>query len=330
MQHYQHLTLVEREKLYAWKEHGESLRSIAVRLNRNVGTISRELKRHTKYGKPYVPCLAQHQADRWMVRQRYQAPLKGPLVFLFVRHHLRDLHWSPEKIAGRLTRIYPGYTIDDETIYRYIYGKHQKRMKLWRYLVRHRKHRLACHGRKVRTVGSMDYAVPIVQRPKYVQKRKQVGHWETDNLEGKRSDRTAISVSVERATRIVRLAKLANLTARTKTDVVLTHLRQEKMWFRRSLTVDRGPENRNHGQVTKTLKIPVYACTPYHSWEKGSVENMNGRIRRYIPKGTSVDGITQGDLTVLEEVLNNTPMKVLGFLTPYEKLEKILSSSHIR
>ena len=329
MQSYKHISLVEREKLYAWKEQGVSLRTIAARLHRNVGTISRELKRHTKYGKPYLPCLAQRQADRWTARQRYQAPLKSPLVFLFVRHHLRDLHWSPEKIAGRLAKTYPGYTIDDETIYRYIYGKRQKRMKLWKYLVRHRKHRLACHGRKVKAVSSMDYAVPIVQRPLYIQKRKQIGHWETDNLEGKRSDTSAISVTVERVTRIVRLAKLNDLSAHTKTDAILSHLKQEKAWFCRSLTVDRGPENRNHGQVAKTLDIPVYACAPYHSWEKGTVENMNGRIRQYIPKGTSVDGITQGDLTILEEVLNNTPMKVLGFLTPYEKLEKILSASHI-
>ena len=102
MKTYKHLSLPEREKLYAWKMSGVSISQIAKRLGRNKGTVSRELDRHTKYGRKYLPCLAQRQADKKGDRQRRRAPLKSPLVFLYVRKHLREDQWSPEIIAGRL------------------------------------------------------------------------------------------------------------------------------------------------------------------------------------------------------------------------------------
>ena len=89
MKLFHHLSLGEREKIFAWKEKGLSLREISKKLRRNVGTVSRELNHHARYGRTYLPCLAQRQADTWSVRQRYHAPLKCPLVFLYVREHLR-------------------------------------------------------------------------------------------------------------------------------------------------------------------------------------------------------------------------------------------------
>src|SRR3989344_2042709 len=88
MRTYHHLSLEEREKLFAWKESGESLRDIAKQLGRSHSSLSHELKRHTKYGKPYLPCLADKRAKKWADLQRYKAPLKCPLVFLYVRVYL--------------------------------------------------------------------------------------------------------------------------------------------------------------------------------------------------------------------------------------------------
>src|SRR3989338_6685209 len=109
MKSYRHLSLEEREKIFAWKEKGLSLRVIAVKLKRNVGTISREFKRNAKYGKPYLPCLADRKAKKRGFKQRYRAPLKDPLIFLYVRVKLRDHKWSPETIAGRLSLDHPGF-----------------------------------------------------------------------------------------------------------------------------------------------------------------------------------------------------------------------------
>lgn len=326
MRTFHHLSLGEREKLFAWKEKGLSLRKIAKRLGRNVGSISHELRRHSKYGRAYLPCLAQRQADTWKQRQRYKAPLKCPQIFLYVREHLR-MGWSPETIAGRLPIDHPGYTIDDETIYRYVYGRKQKWMKLWRYLVLHRKRRMKKEGRKVQQYARLASAIPITNRPMTINTRAFLGHWESDNMEGRRSDQTAVSVTVERVSRITRLKKLPDHTAEAKADCLIEQFFHEPLGLTKSLTVDRGPENSDHKSITRKTGAVVFACNPYHSWEKGTVENTIGRIRRHFPKGESVDTLTQRDLNTVEEMMNNTPRKVLGFLTPAEVYGKIQSTS---
>ena len=90
------------------------------------------------------------------------------------------------------------------------------------------------------------------------------------------------------------------------------------------MTVDNGAENANHKEITRSLNMAVYFCHAYHSWEKGAVENMNGRIRKFIPKGISMDPIDEKTIRAIEWKLNNTPRKCLGFRTPYEKLQKYL------
>lgn len=328
MRTFKHVSLEEREKYFLWKNQGVSLREIGRRLGRSHTTFIHEPKRNAKYGQPYIPCRADRKAKKRALKQRYKAPLKEPLIFLYVRTKLRDKKWSPETIAGRLSIDHPGYSIDDETIYRYIYGKKQRRMKLWEHLVLHRRKRMNKNGRKVKAYTKLPEAIPIKERPEIINKRLRPGDWETDNMEGKRSDKTAVSVTVDRMTRVTRLTKLADHTAETKKDALLVQLYKEDSLLRGSVTLDRGPENSRHEEITKVHDMPVYACEPYHSWERGTGENTIGRVRRYIPKGRSVDGISQKKLHLIEHVMNNTPRKCLGYLTPNEYLERILTASH--
>lgn len=331
MRIFHQLTLEEREKYFLWKKQGVSLRKIGRRLGRSHTTLSREFKRHTRYERPYLPCRADRRAKRWSERQRCHAPLKEPLIFLYVREHLRKPYsWSPETIAGRLPIDHPGYTIDDDTIYRYIYGKKQNRMKLSRYLLLHRKKRMKKYGRKVTNRGEVVHAISIAKRPKSVLKRKRVGHWETDNMEGVKSDHTGVSVTVERMSRVTRLGKLADHTAQTKTNLLLDQFSHEQKFCQKTITLDNGPENKDGGRFQQTTSMIVYKTAPYHSWEKGTVENTVGRVRRWIPKKTSVDPITQEQLMVIEDQMNTTPRKILGYLTPNEVYEKITKSSRIR
>lgn len=328
MRTFKHLSLEERELFFLWRDQGVSLREIGRRLNRSHTTFIREPKRNAKYGKPYLPCLADRKAEKRALQQRYRAPLKEPLIFLYVRVKLRDEKWSPETIAGRLPIDHPGYRINDETIYRYVYGKKQRGMKLWERLVLHRRKRMKKNGRKVKAYGRLSEAISIKERPSIITARVRPGDWETDNMEGKRSDNTAVSVTVDRMTRITRLWKLIDHTAAAKADALIVQMKQEDPLLRGSITVDRGPENSNHADITDMHHMPVYACDPYHSWEKGTVENTIGRVRRYIPKGKSVDGVSQENLDLIAETMNNTPRKCLGYLTPNEYLEKILIASH--
>lgn len=329
MRTYHHISLEEREKLYAWQEKGLSLRTIAGKLKRNVGTLSREWRRNAKYGQPYIPCVADRKAEKRGLKQRYRAPLKEPLIFLYVRTKLRDEKWSPETIAGRLPIDHPEYSIDDETIYRYVYGRKQASMELWKNLVLHRRRRMKKYGRKVKAFGRLPEAISINIRPDVINNRFRPGDWETDNMEGKRSDESAVSVSVDRMARIVRIRKLADHTAGIKADSLIIQFKKEEPFLRQSLTVDRGVENSSHAEITAVHHMPVFACNPYHSWEKGTVENTIGRLRRYIPKGRSVDGVSQKKLDLIEDEMNNTPRKCLAYLTPNEYLERILSASRI-
>lgn len=322
MGQYHQLTLEEREKFWVWRREGVSFREIGRRLGRDHTTLSRDRKRNAPFGQTYLPCRANKRAKKRAIKQRTHAPLKGVLVFLYVREHLRPPYsWSPEVIAGRLSLDHPGSHITPETIYSYIYGKKQKRMRLWKYLRLHRKKRMKADGRKVRGNNRIVGAIPIEKRPEAATQRKEPGHWETDNLEGKKSDRTGISVSVDRVSHITRLRKLKDHTAATKTRAIKGHLTADGA---KTLTIDRGSENT---KLVTGLALLVYTCNAYHSWEKGTVENTVGRVRWYIPKGMSVDGITQKDLNAIEKHMNTTPRKILGFLTPEEFVQKIPSSS---
>ena len=331
MKSYKHLSLEERERIFGFLQKGLSLRAVSRLVHRNVGTISRELGRHSKYGKRYLPCHAQKEAVRIGTRQRRRSALKNPTVFLYVRTKLRNELWSPETIAGRLKIDHPDQSICFETIYRYIYlNPRTKRDHLWQYLELHRRKRMIKNGRKVKEYTKLTEAIPIQNRPETINNRSEVGHWETDNMEGKRSDKTAISVTIERLLRSVKLTKLEGHTAQVKTEAVVSRLKEEKKIDKnlvKSITFDRGSENSGYKTIAKKLGVEIYACNPYHSWEKGGVENMNKRIRRFIPKGSSIEAITQQYLTILETKLNNTPRKVLNYLTPNEFQYKMLSSS---
>lgn len=324
---YHHLSLEEREKLYARKEQGISLRTIAKQLHRSQSSLTRELKRNIKYGNEYfgntyLPCKAQGLADKRSRKQRYKAPLKEPLIFLYVRKHLRQpFRWTPEQIAGRLPLDHPGSSIDDETIYRYIYRRSSRRYRLWQCLPNARKKRMQRGGRTVKRDGKLKGVLSIDLRPTVVDARTAVGHWETDNIIGKVTDKTAISTTVERVTRYSLVSKLQDRSAPTKAAAVVTGLNAFPDELQQSVTIDNGKENATLPQVTAT---PIYACHAYHSWEKGTVENTNGRVRRDIPKGVSIDGVTDRAVALLEYRLNHTPRKCLGFLTPRERMDLAL------
>jgi IS30 family transposase len=108
--------------------------------------------------------------------------------------------------------------------------------------------------------------------------------------------------------------KTAELTKRAVTERLANHRCS-------SLTLDNGSENTRHEEIAKILRASVYFCHPYHSWEKGSVENINGCVRRYFPRGVSIQTVSQSDLDDVAWELNNRPRKILGFATPTEVLQ---------
>ena len=334
MKRYKQLCLQEREELYALLKAGWSLGNIGKKLKRNKGTLSRELKRNKtltygleKTSGVYVPCRAQEKAAKRAAKQRSQASWKGPEVYLYVREHLQEDNWSPEQIAGRLSVDHPNLHVCHETIYQTIYAPKNKKQKLWEYLTVKRKKRMKKGGRAVHRDSRIPEAISIDERSKVVDRRKQVGHWETDNVIGKQTDKTALSVTVERKIKVTILSKLTAKTADEKTRKLFTRMAVFPESIRRTMTVDNGAENANHQQITENLLMKVFFCHAYHSWERGTVENTNGRIRKFIPKGISMDSIDEKTIQLIEWKLNNTPRKCLGFKTPLEMLAKVLHTT---
>jgi len=317
---YKHLTLEEREWIFNYREQGYSNREIGRLIGRHHTTISREIKRNAPYLTEYIACKAHTKAKNRSTKFRKLAALKSPKVFLYVREKLR-LGWSPESISGRLTLDFPGCSIHFETIYRYVYDKRNRKDRLWEYLPLGRKRRrVKVHGRGTRRKGRIPGAVSIEERPQVVERRKQYGHWETDNMEGPRGSKTALTTTVERKTRYVVLSKLRDQTAKEKTNAVVEGLLPYTV---KTLTADNGKENSYHTEISEQLGTAVYFCHAYASWEKGSVENAIKRVRRYLPKGTDLRNVTREHISLIEKELNSRPMKCLGWLSPSETMEKL-------
>ena len=320
MKKYKHLNLEEREKLYALNMQKISLRDIAVQLNRPHTTLSRELRRNKRFLSPYIPCQAHTYAKRRIQLQRATARLKSQEIYDYVLEKLK-LKWSPETIAGRLPLDKPGLTIHFETIYRFIYRDSQRGYYLWTQLTHARKRRMKKLGRGVvKYGGKIPDAVSIDLRPQEVNERRSAGHWETDNVEGRRTDTAVLSTTVERVTRYTIVSKLRDKTADAKLDALVGRLSIFPGFLRQTTTTDNGGENWKHKEITKALSMLMYFCHAYHSWEKGTNENTNGRLRRYIPKGRSIDLLSDKEVAAVEYALNNTPRKCLGFLTPDEAM----------
>ena len=133
---------------------------------------------------------------------------------------------------------------------------------------------------------------------------------------GRRKKGQIISVQQERKSRYVLFTKCKDKSASQTKKVIMRRLKKIQEPLRRTLTLDRGTENAEY----KTFGLPVFFCDPYSSWQKGSVENVIGLLRRYLPKGLDLATVTPRQLKAFQNKLNHRPRKILGFKTPHEVL----------
>ena len=299
--------------IYHLSQDGHPQAEIARRLGRDKATISRELRRNA-VSAGYLPDLAQRRyAGR---RQRCRPRLR------LARRDLRrtvilllQQGWSPEQIAGRLRREQGATVVNHETIYRFDYdsplGGRRSSTSIFAGARRSAVGAKAggCTPARLPTArSSTPGRRPPMSAPK-------IGHWESDSLLFGRVQ--AVNVLVDRLSRFTVLTRLAGKTARDTRHVLVERLDRLP---HRSLTADNGGENADHGPISQQLAIPFFFCHPYHSWEKGTVENTNGLIRRYLPRDTDLRRVAHDDLEAIAADLNHRPRKCLGFLTPAEVL----------
>lgn len=304
------LSAIERDRIALWSSKNKSLRWIAVKLGRNVSTISREIARN-RWGRYYVAIHAQAKAAKRKSLAGKRSPLKDTTTYSYVLEKLR-FGWSPEQIAGRLQREHGHRIISHEAIYQYIYAEENSTRKLWEYLPRKQKRRRKKYGRKSQR-GHIPDRVSIHDRPTEVEARLIAGHWEGDSVEGK-AHRGGLHTQVERKTRMTFAVKLSSLTSEEtlKAQEYLFSWLPDQM--KKSTTVDNGKEFYYH----KQFNLPVYFADPYSSFQRGTNENTNGLLRRYFPKGTDFTDISQTEISDAVGELNSKPKKCLGFATPAE------------
>ena len=312
MKQYSHLTAEKREKLCKLRLEGESMRGCARALGVNAGTISRELKRNTANvaWDVYLPDRAENLYRNRRKRCKPHEKMGRPE---FRRDVIKLIQkgWSPETIGGRLKKE-GKESISHETLYSFIYESEiGKRDKLSEYLPRGKKRRTKQKGRASKT-ARLEGRVFIEARSTAANERTEFGHFETDTM---LCLGIGVNVIAERMTRKVFITLLPERDAAATTAAILTQLSSESVL---SITADNGPENAEHKKIARVLSSEFFFCHPYHSWEKGTVENRNGVIRRYLPRSTNLREWSQEELDEIAEDINNTPMKCLGYRTPNE------------
>jgi IS30 family transposase len=323
---YEQLSLEERNTIARLRADGQSFRKIAASLGRQTSTVSREVKRNQGRQVGYAPIYADEQT--WARRWRGSKMMRQPKLQKHVLDRLSE-GWSPEQIAGRMEREKADLRISHESIYRFIYAQIARTQDYaWRRYLPRGKSKRGWYRRSHQPVQHIKDRVSIEERPRYIEKRRQEGHWEADLLHPRKSG-AAVLVAVERASRFVLLAKQPGKQASPVAEQLTNWFSLMPPSLRRTLTQDNGTEFFLHHRLNP-LGIKTYFCHPHHPWQKGSVENMNGRLRRYIPLGTDPESFSNSDLQVLANLLNHTPRKCLGFKTPAELFLPLLKPLHLK
>lgn len=294
-----------------------------------MSTVSREIKRNgpgCDEGQTYDAVHAGQVAHRR--RRRGLVKLKvGSMLMNKVIDKMRQ-GWSPEQIAGRLRKMHPNdpsLHVSHETIYRTIYvtPRGELRKELISLLRKSHKTRLPrARGESRRSLIDM---VSIHERSVEVLSRAVPGHWEGDLIKGA-YNRSAVGTLVERTSRFVLLAKMADATADSALEAFTRRFRHVPASIRKTLTYDQGKEMAHHAELARRLKIDIYFADPHSPWQRPSNENMNGTIREYLPKGIDLSVFSQTYLNDIARALNNRPRKCLGFRTPSEVFLELINN----
>jgi transposase, IS30 family len=319
---YSHLLDEERDQIAIMRAAGRSICAIAMTLQRAKSTVSRELRRNALPSGRYSPL---HAAGAYQLRRRREAILdKDHRLRSFVCDRLAE-GWTPEQITGWLKagnerglRVL-GY----QAIYTFIYRVARKGENLWRYLTRRHKRRRPRRARPSR--DTIKDRTSIHDRPKNIEARTDVGHWEGDLIICKRT--RPMLVLHERKSRLTLAARLTGKTAAETISVMLAVFGRINPALRKSITFDNDTAFAQHGLLRTMRAMTTWFCDAYASWQKGGVENANGRIRRWLPRHIDIDRMSDKEIQDIVITANLTPRKCLGFQTPFQAISKSLAKT---
>jgi IS30 family transposase len=305
------LSKVERLEIAILRKKKYSMRNIAKSMGRSPNTISYEIKINSVYGV-YNPHKAHLKAKVRKKYRRFQYSKieKYPETKEIIIQKLKK-HWNPDEIAGWLHIHTPELYVSKSAIYNWLHtGRGDRHCDL----LYSRRHYVKKHTKKTKRV-LIPYRIGIGDRSLGATNRTRYGHYEADTIVSCRGGTGAILVLIERKSRQVHLWKLDSM----KPAPCAEHLKQAAQVLSiKSITFDNGIENIYH----QTIGVSTFFCDPYSSWQKGSVENVNKMIRRYIPNGTDMVHVSQLHLDWIADRINKKPRKILGYRSAYEVGER--------
>lgn len=278
-------------------------------------SVSNEIRMNSVKGK-YTAKKANHKARQRRFFAKFQTMkiIKDNVLRKYVEEKIKRF-WSPEDIAGRIKFIDTNIRhANKDSIYKYIRSPHG--INLLKYLW--------FSGKPGKLAGKRTVIEDrkfINQRPQKVLLRKDFWDWEADFIVSGGNGKGSLLVLIERKSRYVLIFKLSNRKVETINSVLRIVFGSGQL-ICNTLTIDNDVCFRHHKQMEKIIGGLVFFCHPYHSWEKGSVEKVNQRIRRFVKKGADIDKVAEERIRWIEEILNNKPYKCLGFHTPKEILSK--------
>lgn len=312
---YRQITSEERYALSLLRKQGHSRAEIARQLGRHPSTITRELRRNVWRcdGRAYVPSRAQSYTNERRRRSRRNSQFSAA-DWALVESVLRE-DFSPEQVVGWFAR-FGILTISHETIYRYIWEDKARGGTLHVHLRRANKRfrkRYGAYDSRGRLAGKRH----ISTRPAGAEHRSRFGHWEVDTVLGNSPSGTCIVTLVERKCGYTVIGKLERRTAAELNARLEALIHRERRPVR-TITADNGTEFHSYKALEARVPARFYFATPHHAWERGTNENTNGLIRQYLPKGASMDHITQEDCDRIADKLNRRPRKRYDWRTPEE------------
>lgn len=294
----------ERDEIEILKGRGYSLRAIALVLGRSPNTVSYEIKRCATYNAKNAHIYAREQLRRR--RLQWTKIEENQDLKAYVEEKLRE-HWNPDEIAGSMKKEGKPFRISKNSIYRWLYSGRGQYCCKYLYSKRYRKRP---RGVKVERV-MISHRVSLGKRFLGAENRSRYGHIEIDAVVGRKGTKGGLSVIQERKSRILLAQKVETMSCFEHQEVQKQMILKMKV---KSATFDNGIENKNH----QLLNIPTFFCDPYSSWQKGGVENANKMIRRYFPKGTNFELVTQKEIDYAIMKINRKPRKILGYRSALE------------
>jgi len=315
MSRYKHFSYCERVELARLHYQGAAISAMVAQLGRPRCSIEREFARNGNKDGTYNPDTAQRRCEA----RRKRGSILDRITELgeFVVDMLHE-NWTPEQIAGWLKadneRALP--YVSHETIYAWIYSAGQRTRKLWKLLPWHRAKRRFRPARKNKSL--IPNRISVHDRPSNVDDRSQGGHWEGDLMICKRT--RPVLVLKERKSRFVIIARLKSKNAEDTATVIMDIFRRLDPALRQSITFDNGTEFARHSLLKEALGMATWFCDAYASWQKGGVENINGRLRRDLPRKLDIDAMNDEDFADINLMHNLTPRKCLNYKTPLQAL----------